>query len=108
MLAVAPHLNDAKFAPLVASFARITLLGQDAYEFLREKGLVNDQGELRSSVDAVQRLIGTQLKLANSLGLSPAVLGKIRNEKPADLAAALAGHVDVEDVEVSGGVDEPQ
>jgi hypothetical protein len=107
MLAVAPHLNDARFAPLVSSFARITLLGLDSYEFLREKGLVGENGELRSSVDAVQRLIGTQLKLANALGLSPAVLGKLRNEKPADLAAALAGHVDDAEVVNSGG-DESQ
>lgn len=103
-MAVAPHLDDAKFQPLVNSFARITLLSVDAYEYLRKVGLTNDAGELGSSVDTIQRLIGTQLKLANSLGLSPAVLGKIRNEKPADLVAALAGHV--EDVEVVGGGDE--
>ena len=60
-------------------------------------------------MDTVQRLIGLQLKLATALGLSPAVLGKIRNEKPADLAAALAGHVDVEDAEEVGvGVDGSQ
>ena len=64
MLTVAPHLNDAKFQPLVNSFARITLLGLDSYEFLRERGLVGENRELRSSVDAVQRLIGVQLKLA--------------------------------------------
>lgn len=106
MLTVAPHLNDAKFQPLVNSFARITLLGLDSYEFLRERGLVGENRELRSSVDAVQRLIGVQLKLANALGLSPAVLRKIRNEKPADLAAALARHV--EDAEVVSSGDESE
>ncbi len=108
MLVVAPHLDDAKFKPLLESFAQVTLLKGDCYEFLRKHGLVNEQGELRSSVDTVQRLMGLQLKLANALGLSPAVLGKIRNEKPADLVAALARHGDVEEAEVSSGGDEPQ
>lgn len=108
ILVGAPHLEDA-FRPLLESLARVTLLTEDGYEFLRKNGLVNEQGELRSSVDTVQRLMSTQLKLANALGLSPAALGKLRKEKPADLAAALAGHVDVEDAEeVGGGVDGSQ
>jgi hypothetical protein len=106
LLVDAPHLDDAKVDLLVASFARVTLLSGDSYEYLRKVGLVNEAGELRSSVDTVSRLIALQLKLARELGLSPATLGKFRNEKPADLAAALAGHVDVEDAEVSGGADD--
>jgi hypothetical protein len=50
------------------------LLELDAYELLREHGLVGTDGELRSSVTVVLQLASTQLKLANALGLSPAPL----------------------------------
>jgi hypothetical protein len=92
LLVVCPELDEPRYAPLVASFARLSILGHDAYEFLREKGLVNEYGELRSSVEVVNRLIAGQLKLATALGLSPAVLGKLRKQQPIDLAAALAEH----------------
>jgi phage terminase small subunit len=94
LLVVAPNLDDSRFAPLIAAFGRATLLAGDAYEFLREHGLVNADGELRASVDVVQRLFTTQLKLARELGLTPAALGKLRNEKPVDLAAAFAENDD--------------
>jgi hypothetical protein len=64
VLVVAPHLDDAKYRPLIQSFARISILGSDAFELLRERGLVNDDGELRSSVDVFQRLVNTQMKFA--------------------------------------------
>jgi len=73
-----PALRAAKFCALVNSFAQITLLELDAYEFLREHGVAGPDGELRSSVIVVQRLISTQLELANALGLSPAALGDAR------------------------------
>jgi len=90
VLVAAPELDDPRFAPLVASFSRISILGLDAYEFLRANGIMSEEGELRSSVDTVNRLIGAQLKLANALGLAPAALGKLRNERPIDLAAHFA------------------
>ncbi|MBF6570423.1 MAG: hypothetical protein IVW54_16275 [Candidatus Binataceae bacterium] len=90
LLAVAPHLDDPKFAPLLNSFGRISLLALDGYETLREGGLLNEDGELRSSVDTFQRLVGQQLKLGRELGLTPTALNKIRNEKPVDLAGAFA------------------
>jgi len=100
MRRIASHLDEAKFAPLLDSFARVTLLAHDAFDFLRENGIVGENGELRSSVDTLQRLVGQQLKLATALGLSPAAMGKLRNEKPTDLAAALA---QAEEAEISNG-----
>ena len=89
-----PHLDEPKYRPLVASFARISILALDSYEFLRERGLTNESGELRSSVEVVSRLFSNQLKLATALGLSPAAVGKFRNERPIDLAAAIAENND--------------
>jgi hypothetical protein len=74
----------------VEAFGINSLLVRDSYALLRERGLLNENGELRSSIDTLQRLMGLQLKLARELGLTPAVLGKIRNEKPVDLAGAFA------------------
>lgn len=85
-----PHLEEPRYRVLISSFAKQTILVHDAYEFLREKGLVGESGELRSSVETLNRLIGGQLKLATALGLSPSALGKLRNEKPIDLAAAMS------------------
>lgn len=39
------------------------------------------------------------LKMATALNLTPAAMGKLRNERPVDLAAALARHA--EDAEVT-------
>ena len=93
-----PSLEDPKYGPLLASFARMSLLALDSYEFIRTNGITGENGELRSSVETVNRLIAGQLKLATALGLSPASLAKVRNEKPVDLAAAFA-HSEVEDAE---------
>lgn len=87
-----PHLDEPRYRVLISSFAKQTILVHDAYEFLRERGLVNEQGELRASVEILNRLIAGQLRLASALGLSVAALGKIRNERPIDLAAAMAEH----------------
>lgn len=84
LLRAAPHLGDEKFAPIVVSFARITLLAGDSGEFLRQHGLVGENGELRSSVDTVNRLVGTQLKLAAALGLTPTTLRSIAKERSVD------------------------
>lgn len=100
---VAPHLDDPRFGPLLGTFARISILALDAYENLRERGIVADDGELRSSVDVVQRLAGAQLKFARELGLTPSAVGKLCNERPIDLAAAMADVTDVEPTSDDGG-----
>jgi hypothetical protein len=94
ILRTAPHLRDPQFAPLVGTFARINLLALDSYEFLRERGLIGENGELRSSVDTVQRLSSALLKIATALNLTPAAIGKLKGERPTDLASALATHID--------------
>jgi hypothetical protein len=90
LVKVAPHLNQRKFAPLLSSFARISILALDSYEFLRTAGLTGENGELRSSVTTVAGLINSQLRLASALLLTPAALGKLKGESPDDLAAAMA------------------
>jgi hypothetical protein len=95
LLKVAPMLDDPKYAPLINSFCRVSLLAADGYELLRSGGLLDANGELRSSVATVNQLIGQQLKLARELGLSPSAVSKLKKDK-LDLPAAFA---EVEDAE---------
>lgn len=90
LAALDPRFDDPKYLPLLTSFAQITLLSRDCYDYLRAAGLTNSDGEFRSSVDVFQRLTSAQLKLARELGLTPASLGKVKGERPIDLAAAFA------------------
>jgi hypothetical protein len=91
MVKFAPHLDDPRFAPLVRSFGMLTLKIGDASDALRNGPILNSDGELRSSLDVLQRLISAQTKLAKELGLTPMTLRSISREKGVDLAGMLAG-----------------
>lgn len=95
---LAPHLDDRAFGPVLQSFGRISLLLADSYEKIRNQELLDDHGELRSSVDTIRRLADTQAKLAEKLGLTPATLRTFTREKAADLAAAFV-ESDVDEAE---------
>lgn len=85
---LAPHLDRPEYAPLVRSFARITLLIERAYQTLRDGELLSDQGELRPSLDIFRRLTSTQAQLARELGLSPtAGHSLMKSVEPLDLEA---------------------
>src|SRR5262245_27636750 len=67
LIRAAPNLDDPKFSPIVLSFCRVYLLSMDSFEFLRKRGLVGTNGELRASVDVYRKLVDTQLRLAERL-----------------------------------------
>jgi len=96
---LAPHLENPVFLPLLQSFCRISLLVERGYAELRKNTLLDENGELRASIDVVRRLAETQTRLAEKLGLTPTTLRMLSREKVLDLAAALAE--DVEDAEVT-------
>src|SRR5438552_2382110 len=87
---LAPHLDNPAFGPVLQSFGRVSLLLADGYEKIRGADLLNEDGELRASIDTVRKLADTQVKLAEKLGLTPATLKTLGREKPVDLAAAFA------------------
>lgn len=92
----ATHLADnRKFRYSIETFTETTILLRESFAELRSKGLIDENGELRSSIDTFTRLAALQLKYANALGLTPVSLGKFKATKP-DLAAAFA---EVEDAE---------
>ncbi len=90
---LAPHLENPIFLPLLQSFCRISLLLERGYQSLRDGSLLDQDGELRGSVDTVRRLAETQTRLAEKLGLTPATLRAMAKEKVIDLAAELAEDV---------------
>jgi hypothetical protein len=53
---LAPHLDDPAFAPLIQSYAKVSLLLARGYESIRAGEIVGTDGELRASVDVVRRL----------------------------------------------------
>ena len=67
----APHLDDPKYRPALVSLARTTLLVDRMYQALGKDSLLDEQGEFRSSIDVLRRMIGTQADLLKSLGLMP-------------------------------------
>jgi hypothetical protein len=78
---LAPHCDNPVFTPALAAFARVSLMLERAYVFVRDKDLIGENGELRSSVDAVRRLAETQSRLAKELGLTPGTLRALSREK---------------------------
>ena len=68
---IAPHLADPRYRPALQSLARITLLVDRAYETLRDRPLLDENGELRPSLDTLRRMIGTQSDLLKAVGLMP-------------------------------------
>jgi hypothetical protein len=89
LLKATPNLADDKFAPVTLSFCRISILSMDCYRFLHQRGIIGDDGELRRSVDTYSRLINTQVKLAEKLGLSPASYRSVVSDQPFDLIAEV-------------------
>jgi hypothetical protein len=87
---LAPHLDNPAFGPVLQSFGRVSLMLNDAYERIRNEELLNEDGELRASIDTIRKLADTQAKLAEKLGLTPATLKALGREKRMDLVTALA------------------
>jgi hypothetical protein len=58
--------------------------------------LIGENGELRPSIETIRRLVDTQAKIAEKLGLTPSTLKALRKEKRADLAAVFAESEDAE------------
>jgi len=87
---LAPHLDDQAFAPILQGFARVSVLLADSYEKVRQMDLIGEDGELRPSIETIRRLVDTQSKLAERLGLTPSTLKAMRKEKKADIVAVFA------------------
>jgi hypothetical protein len=88
---IAPHVDHPEYAPLLRAFAMVSLMLERCYSKLRDRDLISEKtNEIRSSVETVQRLAGQAAKLAASLNLTPAVMGKMKNRKTVDLAGAIA------------------
>jgi hypothetical protein len=64
---------DPRLRPAFRSLAIVTLMLERAYSTLRDReSLLNDQGELCVSLDAVRRMAATQSDLLRTCGLTAA------------------------------------
>ena len=89
---LAPHLDNPVFLPTLQSFARVSLMLERGYAFLRAADVVGADGEIRSSYDAVRRMAETAARLAKELGLTPSTMRALARERPVDLAASFVEH----------------
>jgi hypothetical protein len=66
------NLSNPRYRPALQTAARLTLLVDKTYELLKERNsLLNEDGEISSSLDAFRRLCDSQLAALKSLGLLP-------------------------------------
>lgn len=66
------RLDDPRYRPALQSLARLTLLLERSYEHLKgRESLLNEKGELCSSVDVIRRLCESQANLLKMMGLTP-------------------------------------
>jgi phage terminase small subunit len=73
LVTLVPALEDAQFRPLVTNYCRLAVLCERAYDRIREASLLDDNGELRSSLDTYRRMTGELRAMGRELGLSPTV-----------------------------------
>lgn len=73
LLEAAPNLDDDKYRPVVESFARLTIMIVDSYEFITKSGIIAPKsGELRPSMTVLRQLMDSQLRMAIVFGVTPA------------------------------------
>jgi hypothetical protein len=72
MIKVAPHLDRAVFGPALQAFCRIALVARNSYAWLQENdSFINEDGELKDSLEKIARINAMVIKAAKSLGLTP-------------------------------------
>jgi len=94
-----PWLEPAD-EPVARAWCELEVLSQRCYADLRDRGLLNAEGEARRLLDDYRKLRNTQLSLASALGMTPAARIAIKagsRKADFDLAAAMA--VDAEAAE---------
>lgn len=89
LVTLVPSLDQPEWRPLVLTYCRIAVLAQRAYDHLRQSGLLDEEGELKKSLETYRRLAGELRAQARELGLSPSVAASLMKQKPIDFVAAM-------------------
>jgi len=71
--ALAPNLDDPRYRPASNTLARLSLVMERSYDFLKTRGDLADQSgiELCTSIDTFRRLCDSQLAMLAAMGLTP-------------------------------------
>jgi hypothetical protein len=89
------RLDDPMFRPVLQSFCEISILKGLAFAELRNKPLLDDRGELRTSIETFRKLAEAQMRIARELGLTPAaarLMGQANDTR--DVLGSLAENHD--------------
>ncbi len=98
--------GDPRLRPAFRSLAIVTLMLERAYSTLRDReSLLNDQGELCVSLDAVRRMASTQSELLRTCGLTVASISD-RGDRSLDAVFAGRNFGKVRKVREGAGDDE--
>ena len=77
VIGLAPHLASPLFRPLLHSFCSVTRLIHKVGAKVEQMDMCDQDGELRRSYDTLMRMMLTQSRLANELGLTPRSLREL-------------------------------
>ena len=90
------HWLEESDAPADRAWCELEILSNRVYAELRERGVVNEQGEARRLLHDYRQLRQTQALLSRELGLTPAARMALKASGKAafDLASAMTGGVE--------------
>ncbi|MBV8772076.1 MAG: hypothetical protein JO166_07080 [Deltaproteobacteria bacterium] len=94
MRAVMPWLEDSDIA-VCRAWAELEILSQRVYAELRERGVINSEGDARRLLDDYRKLRSTQIVLSRELAMTPAARIAIKagkSESVVDLVGDLLLH----------------
>jgi hypothetical protein len=92
MRQVMPWIEDAD-RPACRAWAELEILAQTVYLALRERGVINEQGDARRLLDDYRKLRVAQIALSRELALTPASRIAIKagkSESAVDLVALMS------------------
>lgn len=83
-------LDDPRMGPALRVLARVHSLAEEVTARLADMGLLDEDGELKPSLEMARRLADTEMRLLGALGLTPAAMRAGRARPPIDFDAVYA------------------
>src|SRR5689334_8478641 len=87
-----PWIQEAD-RPVCRAWSELEILSQTVYLVLRDKGVLNSEGEARRLLDDYRKLRSTQIQFSRELGMTPAARAGIKagnRDAEVDLVTQMA------------------
>jgi len=107
LITQAPHLDNPIYRPLINSYIRTCMLLERCYVVLgTDAALLDEDGELRPSIDTCRRLAESAAKLAKALCISPETFKAMTKERQAKSLEQLRREADEAEAEAAETTEE--